>query len=482
MKKYLLLTGATGLVGQYLVRDLLLEGYRLALLVRAGKSESAQLRVESVLQMWESELAMVLPRPVVLEGDVSEPELGLSPASQDWIRQNCDRVLHNAAVLTFVGEDRAGEPWRTNLGGTQNVLSLCEKLGLVEMHYVSTAYVCGEREGVIREEELDCGQSFRNDYEHAKFLAEKLVREAKFLKRLTIYRPAVISGDSRTGYTSTYHGLYMYLQMIALVNRYTEPGPDGRRHTPVRMQMTGEEPRNIVPVDWVSQVICRLVGNPSAIGKTFHLAPKSRVTPRQIIDAGFQYFNSYGAEFVGPAEKSSDGGATSTERAIQESKTIYEAYESSDPEFDTSNVDLFLPDLPSPEIDSTMLARYWDFAEADRWGRRRKPAAQVEAWASELLSSITASELYQRLQSQMGEQALGDTVGLSICGVGGGEWKMVADANGRLHLESGLPHCHATCLELSMDQLASLLPAGQVSRSSRPAERVSLENAGSVLG
>ncbi len=460
--KYLLLTGATGLVGQYLVRDLLLDGHRLALIVRSSKKENVYERVEGLLQKWESELTMQLPRPVVFEGDVAEPGLGLDEEARSWIGSHCDRILHNAAVLTFVGADRAEEPWRTNLTGTKHVLGFCQAVGLEEMHYVSTAYVCGEREGTILESELECNQTFRNDYENAKYQAEKLVREAKFLRKLTVYRPAVIAGDSLTGYTSTYHGLYMYLQMISVINRYTDPDPDGRRHTPIRMAMTGDEPRNVVPVDWVSQVICRLVSNPAAVGQTFHLAPKVRMTPRDILMAGYRFFNSYGVEFTGPPKKATDGTVLDetinpAERAVYESKTIYEAYETSDPLFDTSNLDRLLPDLPPPEIDIDMLCRFWKFGEEDKWGRRRLPAVKVDSWARSLLANVSAEDLARRLASELGTDTLLPMIGLAVEGAGGGEWKLLQSADGEWQLEPGLPSNEAnSVLTLNMDRLKAL--------------------------
>src|SRR5882672_8922564 len=114
VSKYTLLTGATGLVGRYLVRDLLLAGKRLAVIIRASRKENVIERMEGILQKWEADLGRALPRPVCLEGDVCEEGLGLSGDNKRWVAEHCDRVIHNAAILEFHGADRAGEPWRTN--------------------------------------------------------------------------------------------------------------------------------------------------------------------------------------------------------------------------------------------------------------------------------------------------------------------------------------------------------------------------------
>ena len=185
----------------------------MAVLVRPSKSESARQRIETMLREWELSLETALPRPVVLEGDLSEPDLGLDNRTLDWIERHCTSVVHNAASLVFRGDDPDGEPYRSNVEGTRRMLELCRCTGVRQFHYVSTAYVCGLREGRILESDIDLGQTAGNVYEKTKLQAEMLVRAADFLDPPTIYRPAIIVGDSQTGYTTTYHGFYAPLKL-----------------------------------------------------------------------------------------------------------------------------------------------------------------------------------------------------------------------------------------------------------------------------
>ena len=131
---YTLLTGATGLVGRYLVRDLLLNGHELAVVVRPSRRQTPRDRMEDILQHWERELGRQLPRPIVLSGDITEPGFGFSADDAAWAKQNCDTIMHSAAILEFYGKDRAGEPWRTNLNGTQNMIDLCRDLNIKDIH------------------------------------------------------------------------------------------------------------------------------------------------------------------------------------------------------------------------------------------------------------------------------------------------------------------------------------------------------------
>jgi thioester reductase-like protein len=366
--KHIFLTGATGLVGEYLVRDLLLAGASLAVLIRAREKEPASRRLGKVLARWQQELGKPLPRPVCLEGDVTREGMGLTREARDWVSRNCDRVLHNAASLTFVGADRAGEPWRTNLTGTANLLAFCRQAGLNRFHYVSTAYACGKRDGIICEESFDCNVAFRNDYEHSKCESEQLVRSADFLENPTIYRPAVIVGDSRTGYTSTYYGLYSYLHVVWMLRNYLRPDEDGRAHYPMRLNWNPDEPRNLVPVDWVSAVIAHLVQSPEHHGRTYHLTPDEPVTAGKLEPLLADYFQYHGTTFVQrDALEATD--LTEREKAFYEHVETYEPYSEKEPLFDKRNTRAAAAHLPCPPLDRECLFRLIDFAVRDNWGR-----------------------------------------------------------------------------------------------------------------
>src|SRR5262247_3113385 len=109
MNYHILLTGATGLLGRYLLRNLLLADVPVAVLVRGSRRQSAEDRVEALMGTWEDLLQRDMPRPQVLEGDICEPSLGLTAAAKQWIDDHCDSVLHNAASLSFIATSEDGE-------------------------------------------------------------------------------------------------------------------------------------------------------------------------------------------------------------------------------------------------------------------------------------------------------------------------------------------------------------------------------------
>jgi thioester reductase-like protein len=445
---YLLLTGATGLLGRYLVRDLLQRGVRLAVLARGSKKEAAQQRMETILQDWERQGKAELPRPVILEGDLRQPLLGLDSDARRWVARNCQQLCHSAASLTFHA-DGSGEPWTTNLEGTRHMLALCQETGIRQLHHVSTAYVCGLREGTILESELDCGQEFRNDYEQSKLEAEKLVRQADFLDQLTVYRPAVIAGDSRTGYTNTYHGIYLYLRLMALIVPRQPAGPDGTRITRLRLPMTGEERRNVIPIDWVSRVMTHLLLQPAAHGRTFHLAPDQCLTPSEVINAGYRYFNSTGVEYVG--YRAIDPATYNAfEAEILPGFAMYHNYESTDPHFDCRNLKEFAGQLPCPKIDEAMLHTYLQYGEEDRWGKRRARPAAYDTFAVDFLRSCNE-------WSEEPREAAVTVLGLDLHGPGGGQWTIRLSPDGSASCSVGLPDEQDYLLRLNVREFEELV-------------------------
>ena len=371
MSKHLLLTGATGLLGQYMLRDFLLQKRPTAVIVRSSGGQSAFDRIEKLVAQWEGEGALELPRPVCLDGDITVPGLGLSADDRDWAARHCGPVLHNAASLQLFGKDRQKDPWLSNLTGTANILDFCRAAGLCEMHYVSTAYVCGKRSGLVLESELDKGQGFNNDYEQCKCEAEKLVRAADFIEQLTVYRPGIIVGDSRTGYTSTYHGLYLYLRWVWLYSQALPRSADGRYHAPVRMHLTGDESCHIVPVDWVASTTTYLVGRPECHGRTYHQTQQRPLAVRELDDALGECFNYYGPTFVGadiaPREEWNE-----LEQSFYAMVAPYQQYWNPDLDFESSNLTAAAAHLPCPRIDRELIHRLVQFAIEDEWGRQKK--------------------------------------------------------------------------------------------------------------
>ncbi len=418
---YYLLSGATGLVGRYLLANLLDAGARVAVIVRPNKRESAADRVESVMSHWERQRGRLLPRPVVLAGDLCQPHLGLSDAEFSWVSCHCDAMLHAAASMMFV-EDKQGEPFRSNIEGTRHVLGLCRDASILQFHYVSTAFLCGLRQGRVLETEVDLGQELGNVYEKSKLEAEKLVRGAEFLDTATYYRPSSVIGDSRTGYVTNYHGFYLPLQLAYAMCGMVPPREMGRRFF-ARLGLSGAEGKNLVPVDWLAAAIVHLVLNRRYHGQTYHLASSRPVTVSVIQEVVQEAIERYSSR---PLAMQVDAAQLDTYEALfQEYMSIYRSHWRDDPTFDVTYSRRALNHLPCPEVDREMLLREARYAIENNFSERRYDAIGAGCDARRNLDALL------RTGERMPLAGAGRAVGLQINGPGGGQWH-VALRDGRV--------------------------------------------------
>ena len=353
---YVLLTGATGLLGRYLMRDLMNAGVPLAVLVRPSRRKNPYVRVEAAMRAWEQMEGRAFPRPKVLEGDISAPDFGLSPAQIKWAAENCDTLLHNAASLSFVSTGRHSEPWLSNIDGTKHALEFCRQAGIKNLQHVSTAYICGTRKDRCFEHETNVGQEFGNCYEESKLEAEEMVRADKHLESLTVFRPGIIIGDSCTGMTTTFHNFYAALQLAyTLNNQLGQLDFSNKSVGMVDFNVDGSERKHLVTVDWVSAVMSYILTNPQHHGQTYHLTPRVPLTIRLMRDVIEQELKVYGVEFYCSGDRREM--RTPQEDMFFKHMEVYNSYWRDDPGFDSMNTQKAAPHLLCPHIDRELLAR-----------------------------------------------------------------------------------------------------------------------------
>ncbi|MEA2427301.1 MAG: hypothetical protein QOF37_929, partial [Thermoleophilaceae bacterium] len=234
MAGLIFLTGFPGFIGSRLAGRLLSEDgeVRIAALVEpkmAGRAREAAGRLDGG------------DRIEVIEGDISKFDLGIPHEQWERLRAETTAAYHLAAIYNLaVPLDIAQQ---VNVEGTGNVLNLLRKAERLErLNYVSTAYVAGDRHGVVYEHELNLGQRFKNHYESTKFQAEVWVRSLMDEIPTTVYRPAIVVGDSKSGETQKFDGPYYMLRTVAVA---------AARHMPIPQFGAANAPFNVVPVDFV---------------------------------------------------------------------------------------------------------------------------------------------------------------------------------------------------------------------------------------
>jgi thioester reductase-like protein len=275
------LTGFPGFLGSALVERLLDRTDRIDCLVQPQYLDTARDRAADIAgDDWSERIGLY-------EGDITDPGLGLDDPTRAEIEARTREVFHLAAAYDLDVPRAVGEA--VNVEGTRNVLEFADGCPeLRRFQYVSTCYVSGRHDGVFGPEDLDVNQSFTNHYEATKFEAERLVRERSAAGLpTTIYRPAIVVGDSETGATDKYDGPYGLLSFLLRQPRRLAVLPRALGGTGCEV--------NLVPRDFVVDAIDHLGAldrsvdttyqlcdpNPSTVGQTIELF--GRATGRRIV-------------------------------------------------------------------------------------------------------------------------------------------------------------------------------------------------------
>jgi thioester reductase-like protein len=261
------LTGFPGFIAGRLIERLAADGGKFLLLVQPAFVERARAEIARLASESGAD------RFRIVEGDITKDRLGMSARDFDEARAEATSIFHLAAIYDLgVERDLAT---RVNLEGTRNVNGFARAVkNLRRYHYVSTCYVAGRRAGLIREDELRHDAGFRNHYEETKYLAEIAVDDLKRELPVTVHRPAVVCGDSVTGETAKYDGVYYLIKYLLMQPKLLSLANIGNRDVHL----------NVVPVDFVVEAIAALARDERAAGATVQLADPAPLTTYELFE------------------------------------------------------------------------------------------------------------------------------------------------------------------------------------------------------
>ncbi|MEU7116651.1 thioester reductase domain-containing protein, partial [Streptomyces sp. NPDC046182] len=267
-----LLTGASGFLGAFLLRDLMHSTRaRVHCLVRGDDPAQAYARLRENMERYQVWEAVDPDRLSVIVGDLAEPRLGLSEADFDRLAETVDVVYHNGAQVHWL------HPYQTlkasNVGGTEEILRLAARHRTVPVHYVSTV---GVFEGAVTKgvplkvtDPTGPAERLPSGYLQSKWVAEQVIELARERGLpVSVYRVDVISGDQVNGACQTSD--FVWLSLKGLLQAGAVPADVGGRF-------------HLLPVDYVSAAILRISGRATAAGRTFHLFNRSSLTLRECV-------------------------------------------------------------------------------------------------------------------------------------------------------------------------------------------------------
>jgi NAD(P)-dependent dehydrogenase (short-subunit alcohol dehydrogenase family) len=246
-------TGATGFIGKRLVGKLLQrKGAVVHFLIR----KESEGKVAALREHWGVGPARAVP----VFGDLTEKKLGVSTDDVKALKGQIDHFYHLAAVYDL-GADEDSQV-AVNIEGTRHTLDFAKAIGAGHFHHVSSIAAAGLYEGVFREDMFEEAENIDHPYFMTKHESEKLVR-AETKMPWTVYRPAMVVGDSQTGEMDKIDGPYYFFKLIQRMRQVLPPwmpsiGLEGGRI-------------NIVPVDFVVNALDHISHGARKGGECFHL-------------------------------------------------------------------------------------------------------------------------------------------------------------------------------------------------------------------
>ena len=198
----ILLTGATGFLGAYLLRGLLRETKAIVYCMVRGHDDAPLNRVRNNLQRYGTWNAGFESRLHVVVGDLQSPRLGLLEDTWAFLARELDEIYHCGAAVNWV---LSYEGLRSsNVLGTLELLRLACDCKPKPFHFVSSLAVCHTtfpiEEVTEKDEMLAYIGGIHLGYAQSKCVAESLVRRANERGLpATIHRPSLITGDGVTG-------------------------------------------------------------------------------------------------------------------------------------------------------------------------------------------------------------------------------------------------------------------------------------------
>jgi NAD(P)-dependent dehydrogenase (short-subunit alcohol dehydrogenase family) len=262
-------TGATGFIGKRLVKALLARrGATLHFLVRDG----SEAKLDALYEYWGLSGA-AKKRALPVSGDLRKKKLGVAPETVKALKGRVDAVYHLAAVYDLGADEEAQV--QVNVDGTRNVVEFAKAVEAGHLHHVSSIAAAGLYEGVFREDMFDEAENLEHPYFMTKHESEKIVRKECKVP-WTVYRPALVVGDSRTGEADKVDGPYYFFKLIQRMRQILPPwfpsiGLEGGRI-------------NIVPVDFVVECIDHVSHKPDIAGKCFHLVDPQGYRVGDVLD------------------------------------------------------------------------------------------------------------------------------------------------------------------------------------------------------
>jgi nucleoside-diphosphate-sugar epimerase len=381
-KPLIALTGATGFLGSHLMASMLSEGYNLVIFGRSDKERTLKQRIAGLLGWFG--IDNLFDQLTCIDVDFSKEKLGIE--SREYLRlcSVVDSVIHCASDTSF-SENKREKVMAANIDNLNGILEFSKNAHVSFFHYISTSYVAGTGLKYCREI-LSSSSSFTNVYEESKAVAENIIyrfcNDNSIL--LSIIRPSIVYGDSRSGRSLKFNALYFPVRAAQSIrdiylNDLNNNGglkaakngiyidTDGYMFLPLKIYLPEEGDLNIIPVDYFVNATIKIVENCSR-GGIYHLTNNFPTTMKIVAKYYEQLMKVRGVEIIygtQPADLLRNPAEELFDRFIEP----YRPYLSDKRVFDTTNASLATDNLNPPEFTYEIFKKCIEYAISVNWGQ-----------------------------------------------------------------------------------------------------------------
>lgn len=380
-KRVIALTGATGFLGSHLMASLLTKGYSIIVFGRPAKNESLKERITRLL-VWFG-IESTSDQVKCIDIDLSQNKLGLKEREYSMLSSVVDSVIHCASDTSF-SESKREKVMAANVNNLKGILDFSRNAQVSFFHYISTAYVAGT--GItFCKEILSSSKSFTNVYEESKAAAENII--SKFCQKnsinLSIIRPSIVYGDSKSGRSLKFNALYFPIRSAQSIrdiylNDISGNGgikaakngiyldKDGYLFLPLKIYLPGEGDLNIIPVDYFVNATIKIIENCSRSG-IYHLTNNNTTTMKIVAKYYEQLMKVRGVEIIyGP--QPGNILRNPAEELFDRFIGPYRPYLSDKRIFDTTNSSLATDNLKPPGFTYEIFKTCMEYAISVNWG------------------------------------------------------------------------------------------------------------------
>jgi nucleoside-diphosphate-sugar epimerase len=377
----IVLTGATGFLGAFLMAGLLDRGYHVTVLGRSSKEMGPSDRMSDLVR-WFS-LADPGERLCALEADFSKTHLGLDDATYGRLCTAADKIIHCASDTSFAERNRA-RVMATNVNSLPALLDLAADARTKHLYYVSTAYAAGMREGICMETPIST-DSFTNVYEESKAEAEGII--GRYCENtgvpLSILRPSIVYGHSKTGRALKFNALYSPVKSLSCIRDIfikdiveqggkrsrqwgINMGDDGTVCLPLAIYLPIRGTVNLIPVDYFVESALCIIEHSGSSG-IYHITSDNPPDMTTLAEYSERFLGLRGIRAVwDPSGK--NPAPNPAEELFDRFIEQYRPYLSDRRIFDRSRTKSITPGLSTPAFTYEIFERCMDYAVACDWG------------------------------------------------------------------------------------------------------------------